>query len=404
MWLLLEYDRNRAEEAVTHARAQGVTVEAAFREDQLQTLVLAQVELLLVGDGWKPATLDKLREQGLRAPAVHVVTTACDEAAERARALGCVDVVAYPLPVTYLLSWPIAAPQGNEGQEEKPLSEIEQILKERGKLDRKNTYSRGLRVETEDIDALATRMRARIVFVHGIKGRIGKTTILALLAQALAARGLDVAVVDFDAAGELADAHGATSTVTVREWAKLPLSMDERMVKHSLVRKHGVWILPSGGRTVIEDASAKKVLYNLAAHMDMVLVDAGPEYTPLTRTIMDLAQRIVYVMTPDFLAIKPYVDGYEYVRHQKGDPNRIVTLMNLVERSREHKKVLRVMAEAEFGSELAVIPRDATLYRQVVRRQPLVGGRKTRGAIRSVLEALGVGPVVSATQKRRGVR
>ncbi|WP_241717071.1 AAA family ATPase, partial [Sulfoacidibacillus ferrooxidans] len=398
MWVFLEYNQQRIEESQGAAREHGISLHGVFREDQLSSLDGQAIEIILVGSDWSAQTIHRLRQRGVKAPVVCVVDARTPDARDRAQDLDAVDIVTYPLSFTYLTMW--GKSTATAVQQSAP-TELQKILGESGRLKRKQTYTMGIENNQEEIDALGQQTRARILFVHGRKGHIGKSTIVSLLANQFAASGLDVAVVDFDVSGDLAHRYGVQAHVSLREWAKLPTHMDERMVKHSLVQAGDhLFLLPSSGQenTKQDEATVKKIIYHLAAHMDVVLIDAGPEWTPQTETLLTLSHRVIYVMTSNFSSIRAYLDGYDAVLNVKGDARRILPIVSVASQTSEQKKVLHVLTE-RFDS-LFVLGYDRLLYKQLIHQLPMTGGKKTQGTI----QALALGCGIETTRRVKRVR
>ena len=408
MWLLLEYDRHKHDQALEMCQQAGIMCEGILREDQLASVDLAQVDLLLVGDRWKEQTVTQLREGGLSASVVLIADSAEGEVRALATDLGCVEMVSYPLPITYLRSWastpsPEAIQTVDTAEDRNTYSPMEELLrtKPRRSLKRSDWGSRSESLSASTGDAAA--LRGRILLLYGLRGGIGKTTMTTLLAHHLAMRMCSVAVIELDPKGNLQERLQIQSPITVDEWAKMPSAMDERMVRQALVkpRAAGFSFLPRGEHTRdVEAATVRRILIHMASYFDIVLVDASTDdELESTRIAREMAHRVLYIMTPEWNSFRSFVQGYEQMRRQKGE-EAVTVIVNRFKRSGEHQKALRLLQEVKIP-QLIRVPEDRMLWMQAAKGQPLSGGREVKRAMAQIPRLLSLDPVRTAARHQK---
>ena len=401
-WLLMEYEKDMHDSAIDQLKQSGILAEGIRREDQLQSLDKASVDLVLVGSGWKEATIKQLIEDGVSAPFVHVATELQKESHEYARTIGCLDVVSYPLPINYLKMW--AKPSIHAKNIDRPnetLSPIEEILRKKNVLNsRKYTYTKGTSSSSETVDSPGSGgMRGKIFVTYSPRGGVGKSMVTSLLARNLTERNYSVAVVDLHPTGNiLAMNHRGQTSVTVDEWTKLPAQMDERMVKQSLVPTNGFWILPSGHETdKVDSTTIRRILFNIANYFDVVLVDSMASQDS-TLTALEVANHVVFVMTPEWISFRRFIDDYEKIKIQKGVQG-VSVVVNLIENTVEHRRGLRLLKEQDILFEVHM-SEDRALYKEVLNAKPLTGSDHIQSGVRDLVKTLGFDPVIDELKSK----
>lgn len=409
MWMLLEYDRVLQNKAISVMKRSGIQATGVDHEEQLAQIQYASVQLLLIGAGWQEATISHLREQGLSCPSIYITADLKNESYELARRLGCVDAVSYPLPIDYLKRW---APIVDDSESprnvaEEALSPLDEVLRSKNVLNKKQTYTRAHTVhETTEMDETSSFGRGRVIAVHSARGGVGKSVLVSMIARQMAGRNYTVAVVDLDPKGNLLAMHRGQAAVTTDEWSRLPAQMDERMVKQSLVQMNGFYVLPSGkSRDGVDAGTLRRMIHHLAQYFDLVLVDTTPS-AQATYTALELAQKIVFVMTPEWVSFKRFIDEYQAARYQKTAENVTVVINRIRKRVSEHARTLRLLEEADIPSDIVRVPEDRTLYRELIGAAALVGGRDVRDGLDHLLSALRLDPVMGSAKRglRRGRR
>lgn len=400
MLLLMEFDRVKHASAIAAAKRAGLALRAMDHEDQLSQVNLADVELVLVGRGWAMDVLHRLRESGLDCPYIYVVSSAEDDAAyQTAKKLGCVDVVAYPLSMDYLKRWVRPEMPDEEQVSTSPsLTPLEAILKRRvpSKLDTVNISAES----KEPPDDPEPLRRGRVVCIHSARGGVGKSTLTALLARALSRTGLTVGVIDLDPKGNLLSIHHQSATITTDDFTRLPARMDEIAFKESLASVDEWFLLPSGrARDGLDDKTLRQLVYQFSRYFDVTLIDTSPSAAS-TYSALGLADYVVFVMTPEWMAFKRFLEEYELVRHLKS-PERVAVAVNRIRRKvSEHRRALRLLDEASIPSDIVHVPEDHRLYRDLMTASPLAGSRKVSDAIDHLIGAI---RIASTPERRRTI-
>lgn len=400
MWLLLEHDPVQQRAAMADAEREGVHLLAIDEEDALRQVDLSCVELLLLGRDWSKDMLTALREQGLCASVIYVALCAKDETLSQAKSLGCVDIVTYPLPIAYLRRWvPPATTDEPNTSSQASHAPLDALLARRRAPD--GPPSHWLSQPDTTQDDPDTSRRGRVIVVHSARGGVGKSTMTALMARALTKQGLTVGVIDLDPKGNLQAIKNRQAALTTDDFIRLPAQMDDATLRESLVSIDGWHLLPSGHmRDGLDPLMLGKLVHPFARAFDMVLIDTSPS-SAITYAALDLADRVVYVMTPEWMAFRRFVEEYEWVRHVQS-AQRVVVLVNRIRRHvTEHRRALRLLDEAGIRSVVVHLPEDRLLYRALMSAGPLAGSRPVQAATLRVLEALHVAPIRLPRRRRR---
>ena len=150
-----------------------------------------------------------------------------------------------------------------------------------------------------------------IIAVFGVKGGVGKTTLATNLAVALAQEtSASVALVDLDIPfGDVAlmlDIHPEQDILDALDPSVLN---DLERLQRLLVRtEHGVHVLSSplapDDASDIDSASIGKLLRNMAALHQFVLVDTPVGITEITAAVLDAAELDLLITTPEVPALR----------------------------------------------------------------------------------------------------
>jgi len=375
------------------------------QEEQLVHVDKEQIGLLLIGPGWQIETIDKLRRDGVTCPAVLVVPDITDEAYERAQEFQCVDVARYPIEVDYLKRW--AKPTVDHAKApQTPIaipSSLEQILRTHAGY---KPYD--LRNETRSqaqMDSVVP-VRGHVITLHSVRGGVGKTVVASLLAQMLSVWNRSVVLVDFDPEGNMLALYRGRSAITTDDWVRMPVQMDERMVKSSLTQMQGVHLLPSGSaKGGVDKLTMQRIVSHLSPYFDVVLLDTATTH-PHTDFALELAHQVVYLMTPEWVSLKRQVEGYEAVKAMKSKELVTVVINRIRSRLPEHTRTIRLIEEGRIPSDTVHMLEDKTLYRELISGKSLHGGRDVQDAVDKLGSALRFVPHQAEPnhQKRRRAR
>lgn len=154
--------------------------------------------------------------------------------------------------------------------------------------------------------------RARVVAFAGAKGGVGVTTVASHLALDLARTmpGLEICLVDLDL--EKGDVPGILEVrhrIGIGDLAKVADDLSPVAVADSVSRhESGVDLLlaPPDIRDVevVTPRALRLVMAALRQEYDVLLVDLGSHVTPAQATVVELADEIVLVVTPDVAAVR----------------------------------------------------------------------------------------------------
>jgi pilus assembly protein CpaE len=154
--------------------------------------------------------------------------------------------------------------------------------------------------------------RARVVTFVGAKGGTGTTTIATHMALdvAITVAGYRVCLVDLDLEkGDLSGILEVRHRASIAEVAKVSADLSAQAVADAVVvHETGVHLLlaPAELRDVeaVTPQAMREVLSVLRSTYDLVVIDAGSHVTPIQATVVELADEVVAVTTPDVLAMR----------------------------------------------------------------------------------------------------
>jgi len=152
--------------------------------------------------------------------------------------------------------------------------------------------------------------QSRVIAVVGMKGGVGRTFLASNLAVTLARLGRRVILVDADLMfGDVAVLFNVPKGKTWTDVAHLSGMLDPEVVQDLLtVHASGVHLLlapytPQEAETISVD-HIQQVLPFIRQLADVVLLDTYPSYSEITLAVMDAADTLLYVLTPEMTAIK----------------------------------------------------------------------------------------------------
>ena len=158
----------------------------------------------------------------------------------------------------------------------------------------------------------SARGRATVVVATGSKGGVGTTALLTHLAWDLRRRtpDLKVAVVDADLEkGDLTSYLPAAYRTSIADLAKVAEDLSPRTVADAMFEhESGLHLLlpPEDVREVefVTPTAVRQIVYLLRQQYDLVLVDAGSHVTPVQVALVEIADEVVQVVTPDLVSLR----------------------------------------------------------------------------------------------------
>ncbi len=221
--------------------------------------------------------------------------------------------------------------------------------------------------------------RGRVVAVAGAKGGVGASVVTLLLALARRGTGV-VTVVDFDlAAGDLAGYLGATTRKSVVDLAPLGDEVSGRVLRET------TYPVPGGLRLVpapeegehgeaMSPEAARAVVHALRYEADLAVVDVGTGLDEPRAAVLEHADRVVLVLTPDLPALRAArrtLDQWERLAVRKRTDVAIV-----VNRRTRSDEVTPQVVQRVLGCPVtAVVPDGGTPFETAVNAVELVTAR-----------------------------
>jgi pilus assembly protein CpaE len=183
-------------------------------------------------------------------------------------------------------------------------------------------------------DASDWAKRGQLVAVFNPKGGVGKTMIAVNLAAALTARGKRVLLVDADTVtGHIPSSLGMDGVGTVVDAWRDELDGGPILAFDEMASAHqsGLKVLPLSSSPIhteiLEPERVAQALSQSRRAADVVIVDLHPSYSPLNRSVFDMADRILMPVTPDLPAIRAVLKLVE-VALELGVRDRLSLVVN----------------------------------------------------------------------------
>lgn len=154
--------------------------------------------------------------------------------------------------------------------------------------------------------------RARVITFVGAKGGTGTTTVATHMALDVvrSVPGHRVCLVDLDLEkGDVASILEVRNRASIADVAKVSDDLSAQAVGDAVVdHESGLHLLlaPADVRDVeaVSPRSLREVVAVLRQQYDLVVLDAGSHVTPAQATVVELADEVVAVTTPDVLAMR----------------------------------------------------------------------------------------------------
>jgi pilus assembly protein CpaE len=154
--------------------------------------------------------------------------------------------------------------------------------------------------------------RARVITITGAKGGVGATTVATHLALDVVrtVAGHRVCLLDLDLEkGDVAGILQVRHRASIADVAKVSEDLSAQAVGDAVVvHESGLHLLlsPLDVREVeaVDPRSLREVVAVLRREYDLVVIDAGSHVTPVQATVVELADEVICVATPDVLAMR----------------------------------------------------------------------------------------------------
>lgn len=179
----------------------------------------------------------------------------------------------------------------------------------------------------------------KVIVVFGPKGGIGTTTLAVNLAIALQQKP-DAAIVLVDASLQFGDVGVLLNLQPTRNIADLVDTISDldpdSLSTVSLAHTSGIKVLLAPARPenadLVQPDHLKIILDELAHEYDFVVVDTATVINEMILTVLDRADRIVLVATPDIPAIKNARLLFEITDALNYPPNKIMLVLNKMDK------------------------------------------------------------------------
>ena len=235
-------------------------------------------------------------------------------------------------------------------------------------LDLRHRRSKELRGPTT-IVASTRRPGKRLVAVFSPKGGVGTTTVAVNLALAIAARTPDqTAVVDLTSMGGQVATHlDLQPKLTVADLIRDSAGMiSPEILRTTYLGRHDAGLLVLAGSSapstqpLMAGAEATRVLEAVIAAVPTVVVDLGSYLDDRVMAGLDAADDVIFVVTPDFPALKSVHGMLEYLGEAGGQRAEPMIVVN-------ETYALQTLTpgdiETALGRRVAIrIPYDPLLY------------------------------------------
>lgn len=246
-----------------------------------------------------------------------------------------------------------------------------------------------LRAMLEDSGVLRT---GRVTAVFSAKGGMGATTLATHLAGALARLGRRTCLVDVDLElGDVLSFLDMRDTYSLADVLANIQRLDRELLDASVPRHaSGVWVVSQterpGGADAIDPGGVTRVLRFLRQHYDELVVDGIRDFGDASLAALDLADRIVLLVTQEVPAVRGARRCIDIFRQLDYDLSRVLLVVNRHQRS--SPITCQVVEETVGLPVAAVVGNDFQALSRAVNRGVLLWDEAPRSPIVRDVERL----------------
>ena len=233
---------------------------------------------------------------------------------------------------------------------------------------------------------------AQVTAFFPAKGGMGATSLATHLAGALARQGKRVCLVDLDfELGDVLSFLDMKGAYTLADVAANAHRLDRELLDASVPRHaSGVWVLSQCDAVAdgerLDPGAVAGVLRFLRRHYDHVVVDGLRDFGDLSFAALDLASRIVLVVTQEVPAVRSAQRCAAYFRQLGYDAGRLMLLVN---RHQKGSPITREVIEETVGLPVAAtVGNDFSGLARSVNRGVLLWDEAPRSPVARDVEAL----------------
>lgn len=264
-------------------------------------------------------------------------------------------------------------------------------------LDLRHRRSKELRPTTSSFVTATRRPGQRLIVVYSPKGGVGTTTVSVNLALAIAAREPDkVVLVDLTSmSGHVATHLDLTPKLTLADLVRDSQGMiSPEILRSTYLSRHDGGVLVLAGSPTPETTpllagpDTARILEGLMAAVPTVVVDLGAHLDDRVMAAIDLADDVIFVVTPDFPALKSVHAFLEYL----GSSSRSLEPTIVLNEIYALQTLTPGDVETALGRRVAVrIPYDPLLYLRAANQgTPVFSGAPTSQPARRYDQLAGI--------------
>ena len=233
--------------------------------------------------------------------------------------------------------------------------------------------------------------RGLVISLFGAKGGVGKTTVATNVGVALSAlMGQSAVLIDADTGfGDVAAMLDLKPRQTIIDLLRDIDNVDRDTVADYLTcHASGLWVLPAPRGTLqwrsVAPEGLRKIIDLLARRFDLVLVDSAGALSDISLAVLEEANMVLWITSPDFSSIHNSLLGLETLRELSYPEGRIRLILNATTPQNGIRPVK--IEEALVRPLFWMVPYDQRLRLGTQIGWPLVLSSATSPGARSILQ------------------